>query len=869
MGGSGGHMRHPHDLDEVSTGEDIIQLFRAIPDYLRSEEFAGGRVASLKLDGSNNAIKVVRRGTDDIEFAVDRASQSPLDVNGVTLDKIKQRFTKVMKSGEVKFNAGLARSSAGLISMLDRTYRANPKKVHTLLENLGLIGADGEPDPTKFINIEYIERKSDDIDQETGMGRANAIYYSFDSITFLNISQYYEVIRKGEIRRPGAERPVVTDYNEQGEKIEKISTDVSVALNFNPQDLDTLAAMAQTYAPMNSADEQFSVLGPGDLGVQVDHDSPEGSSEEEIAMATEKAIVQLEGAIEKTLESDLTFVIDDQTAISRPLIEWLKIAINFPYKPDITLVDGSRKGPFTKDLHNQLVDMQTPLAEIIPIDEGGCVFDGSLSDCEKAIYGATFYEAARRLGNAVKQVLQSKYDRFGSTVDQEGVVINAGMPFGEKTTSNTFKLTGEFIVDGSHGVYAVREQVQDLSQPFSVKISKDTTLTKTLQEWMMDAIKNKHVYQKLPSFVYEDILSGKSIVDIVEQQNAEETIYNAVYGYIDCLLEKKGDFMKDKHNSDPFPAPIPRLGEQDEVEDEDADPVGPIGGGITYAVVPGSYKPPTLGHIGMIAQYSAMVDKLAGENGKVLVLISEPKKPKNERPLPGGKVLKKADVEKILDIYNLKQYANVEVVPVETASPMTAVYDFVSPKLNNIQAGDRVILGASTKGGDSDRWNDIIMNSEKHVMPGVQVDNIPIDPTEHSDEYIELLYENPDILRELPSYKKATDGSLLRNISASDSRYLMSYLGGPRHDVAMQLLSSFFGHKTAEILGFLGLPTKQQSDLEELTSMAGGANAGPGAATRDPLSLSSRKKKPRNLEESTSINIIEEVIELIMEKGVI
>ena len=294
--------------------------------------------------------------------------------------------------------------------------------------------------------------------------------------------------------------------------------------------------MAQTYAPMNSTDEQFSVLGPGDLGVRVDHESPEGASEKEIALATEKAIVQLEGAIEKTLEGNLTFVIDDQTSISKPLIEWLKIAINFPYKPDITLIDGSRKGPFHKELHNQLVDLQTPLAEIIPIDEEGCVLDGSLSDCEKAIYGATFYEAARRLGNAVKQVLQSKYDRFGSTVDQEGVVINAGMPFGDKMTSNTFKLTGEFIVDGSQGVYAIREHKQDLSQPFTIKISNNTTLTKTLQEWMYEAIKAKHVYQKLPSFVYEDILSGKSMVDIVEQQNAEETIYNAVYGYIDTLL---------------------------------------------------------------------------------------------------------------------------------------------------------------------------------------------------------------------------------------------------------------------------------------------------------------------------------------------
>ena len=60
MGGAGGHMRHPHDLEEVEMWyQDIIALFRAIPAYLRSEEFKSGQATSLKLDGSNNAIKVV------------------------------------------------------------------------------------------------------------------------------------------------------------------------------------------------------------------------------------------------------------------------------------------------------------------------------------------------------------------------------------------------------------------------------------------------------------------------------------------------------------------------------------------------------------------------------------------------------------------------------------------------------------------------------------------------------------------------------------------------------------------------------------------------------------------------------------------
>ena len=74
MGGAGGHMRHPHDLKEVDNGQDIIALFRAIPAYLRTEEFKSGQTTSLKLDGSNNAIKVVEDEDGGIQFAVDRAS---------------------------------------------------------------------------------------------------------------------------------------------------------------------------------------------------------------------------------------------------------------------------------------------------------------------------------------------------------------------------------------------------------------------------------------------------------------------------------------------------------------------------------------------------------------------------------------------------------------------------------------------------------------------------------------------------------------------------------------------------------------------------------------------------------------------------
>ena len=181
---------------------------------------------------------------------------------------------------------------------------------------------------------------------------------------------------------------MVTSLDKDGNKVEKQTDDKSTSIDFDRSALDELADLVAPYAPKSKSGEQFDVLGPGDLGLNIDHDAEEG---EDIGAATEKAIEQLQRNIESTLNSELTFRLSDETAVTKPLEEWLQMAINFPYKPDITLVDGSKKNPFHGVLHNQLVDLQTPLNELVPLDDDlQCAFDGTLTDCEKAIYGAIF-----------------------------------------------------------------------------------------------------------------------------------------------------------------------------------------------------------------------------------------------------------------------------------------------------------------------------------------------------------------------------------------------------------------------------------------------------------------------------------------------
>ncbi len=118
----------------------------------------------------------------------------------------------------------------------------------------------------------------------------------------------------------------------------------------------------------------------------------------------------------------------------------------------------------------------------------------------------------------------------------------------------------------------------------------------TQEEWLKEIKAAKHSYTKLPQSVYEDILNGTAIVDIVEEENALPTVYNAVMGYVKGLMNEEEDEMDDP------------------VIDSDFSNQGK-----TYAIVPGAFKPPHLGHLKMVQQYSQNP-----EVDEVIILISAP-----------------------------------------------------------------------------------------------------------------------------------------------------------------------------------------------------------------------------------------------------
>ena len=85
------HMWHPFDLDYVKNGKDLLKVFQT-----RVIEYLNQFNSSIKIDGINGPIRLITNEEGEREFAIDRLSTAPLDVRGVTADRLRERFEKAV-----------------------------------------------------------------------------------------------------------------------------------------------------------------------------------------------------------------------------------------------------------------------------------------------------------------------------------------------------------------------------------------------------------------------------------------------------------------------------------------------------------------------------------------------------------------------------------------------------------------------------------------------------------------------------------------------------------------------------------------------------------------------------------------------------
>jgi len=268
-----------------------------------------------------------------------------------------------------------------------------------------------------------------------------------------------------------------------------------------------------------------------------------------------------------------------------------------------------------------------------------------------------------------------------------------------------------------------------------------------------------------------------------------------------------------------------RSGMSEELEDESDDPVVDTDYPKTVAVVPGAFKPPHKGHLDMVRKYAQVADE-------VVVLISKPTK--SGRRLPNGKEVTAEDSLKIWEILTA-ELPNVTVSISSHASPINAAYEYVGED-GPLLPGSNIILGASTKGNDISRW----LGAEKYIKDGVTL-------------------VSPNKSAVTPTVR---DGG--EPYSATDFR---NALGDPENNRLQ--IAEFVGEENVDVvLSILGL-----SNIEEISAMGGGAVAGAsvplGSGSGRPTKKKKNKKPSIIRQENVDISLIDEVIELIMKRGII
>jgi len=440
-----------------------------------------------------------------------------------------------------------------------------------------------------------------------------------------------------------------------------------------------------------------------------------------------------------------------------------------------------------------------------------------------------------------------------------------------------------------------------LSQPFTVQISDDREITKPLKDWLSEAsnpryktvkLKNGKKTHPLHKELYKAILNGSpAIVDLIEDADAEAAIYGAVFMHATRMLgndilrgltspmgdvmNHEGVVLRDEKMFGPNPVKITgefilggmgsafqddtslnedeedfvgyKLKPVKEIEDEDDDPVvDQEYSGQTVAIVPGAFKLPHMGHLKMVQQYADRPDV-----DKVIVLISSPLR--NQRTLKDGTVV---TAEHSAEVWNLLldtiDSSKIDLRISKQPSSVSATFDIIGPN-GPLSEGDRIILGASDKPDDSGipDWHRWLSVKPKDVKPGVQVLDLESNAVKAFDRQGGTPFKGRD-MRDLIS-DAATD------VNAIDE------------------LEEFVGEDNVfELLAIFGMGPRQ-NEVNEATSMSSGAVQGapaakpnwPGLDVEEENAEQERQSRLKtNKTENVDLSLIDEVMKLIIEKGI-
>lgn len=185
-GGAAGHMAHPFDLPQVKTGKDLIKVFE------KAAQSVTQTPPAVKIDGVNASIKLVTNEDGSIEFGLDRGSNKPLDVKGITINDLTSRFEE----------------GHGMIKVGNEVLSIFNKALPVIKDDLAKLGFFKKP---LILNMEYVK------------GGTNVIGYADNFLAIHGVNQIYEVKSpvKGSISR--ATKEISYNANALNEMIDKLN----------------------------------------------------------------------------------------------------------------------------------------------------------------------------------------------------------------------------------------------------------------------------------------------------------------------------------------------------------------------------------------------------------------------------------------------------------------------------------------------------------------------------------------------------------------------------------------------------------------------------------------------------------------------
>ena len=219
MGGAAGHMRHPYDLQNVQSGADLIGIF----EDLKSYAMTSAQDINVKIDGINVSFKLV-----DGEFAVDRGSNKPIDVMGVTLSRVTERFGP---------GHGMIPAITNLLTILNNALPDISEEINAL----GLTTNEHF-----FLNTEYV------------LGTTNATTYNNNFIAIHGVNAFYAKYKKV------TKKMLKVDPNAKPILIRPglpSSGKNSVEVNYNQSAMSSLIAKLKTPFEVNISDDYSDEYG--------------------------------------------------------------------------------------------------------------------------------------------------------------------------------------------------------------------------------------------------------------------------------------------------------------------------------------------------------------------------------------------------------------------------------------------------------------------------------------------------------------------------------------------------------------------------------------------------------------------------------